>query len=174
MVSSRMRHGDADAKTPPIPPKVTTARGLVTPHTTRPLLRSTLAAALNGTTGHERFKSHRFMTLTRSQHQRHQVGVARRAPMDFGTEAPLAATQGVGFCCVGRTRRLLMRTNDGALDIVHGPLPLSSSIGLLLHAFKEALPGTGAAPAREAAGHGVPGAIAFGHMAPGRSGAKSP
>ena len=80
--------GDADTTPPPMPPNAATAIGLVAHDAVRTLLWSASTMTFDRTTGHERFKSSGFMTLTRAQHEGHQVFVARRAQMDFGAEAP--------------------------------------------------------------------------------------
>src|SRR5918999_322961 len=94
--------------------------------------------------------------------------------MNLGAEAALASTQSFCFSSVGRARRVLMSANDGAIDIVNGPVQLASGIGLLLDRLKEALPDAGSAPTIKAAGYGLPGAVAFGHIAPGGTGAQQP
>ena len=167
-------NGDADAPASQIPPNAAAAIGLVTHDATRPLLRSASATTFDRTPGHERFKSNDFMTLSRGQHKRHQVLVARRTQMHFGAEAALASTQSFGFSTIGRTRSMRVSANDGAVDIMHGPVQLARGISLLLDDLKEALPDAGSAPAIEAAGHGAPGAIAAGHIAPGGTGAQQP
>ena len=166
--------GDADATAPQMPPDVATAIGLVAHPTTRTLLRSAWATTFDRTTRHERFKPHGFVTLTRCQHKRHQVLVARSPKMHFGAEAALASTQGFRFRSFGRAGRVLMSANDGAIDIMNRPVQLTSGMGLLLDRLKEALPEAGSAPAIEAAGYGLPGAVAFGHVAPGGTGAQQP
>ena len=135
-----MRDGDADAMTPQMPPDVATAIGLVAYHTTRTVLGTASATAFDRTTRHERFKSNGFVALAGCQDERHQVFVARRTQMNFGAEPPLAATQGFGFSSFGRTGRVLMGANDGAIDIVNGPVQLASGIGLLLNGLKETSP----------------------------------
>ena len=87
-----VRDGDANATAPQMPPNGATAIGFVAYHTTRTLLRAAAAAPFDCTTGHERFKPNGFVTLTRCQHKRHQVFVARRAQMDFGAESATGAT----------------------------------------------------------------------------------
>ncbi len=169
-----MGDGDADATAPQLPPDVATAIRLLTHHATRTLLRSATATAFDRTTGHEGFKSNGFMTLSRGQYEGHQLLVACRSQMDFGAEAPLAATQSFGFSSFGRTGRVLVSSNDGAIDIVNCPVHLARGIGLLLDDLKEMLPDAGLAPAIEAAGHGAPGAIVVGQITPGCTGTKKP
>ncbi len=84
--------GDANAMTPQISPNASTAIGLVAHHATWPVLRAASAPAFDRTTRHERFKPNGFMPLTRCQYERHQLFLTRRAQMDFGAEAALAAT----------------------------------------------------------------------------------
>ena len=164
--------GDADATAPPMPPDVATAIGLVAHHTTRTLLRSAWATTFDRTTRHERFKPHGFVTLTQCQHKRHQVLVARSPKMHFGAEAALASTQGFRFSPVGRARRVLVSANNGAIDLMNGPVQLTRAIGLLLDGLKETLPDAGLAPAIETAGHGAPRTIALGYIAPRGTGAQ--
>ena len=139
--------GDADATAPQIPPDMATAIGLVAYHTTRTLLGSASAAALHGTTGHQRFKPNGFVTLAGCQHKRHQVFVARRAQMNLGAEAALASAQGFRLGSFGRTCGVLVSSHDGAINIMNRPVQLAIGIGLLLDGLKEALPDAGSAPA---------------------------
>jgi len=152
-----MRDGDGNATAPPIPPDMATAIGLVAHHTTRTVFGAASATAFDGSTGHERFAPNGFVTLSRCQHERHQLFVARRAQMNFRAEAAWAAIQGFRFSPFGRTGDVLMSTNDGAIDIMNRPVQLTCHIGLLLDSLKEALPDAGLAPAIEATGYRAPG-----------------
>jgi len=112
--------------------------------------------------------------LTRAEHERHQVLVVCRSQMHFGAETPLTAASGFSFGPSGRTRCMLVGSNDRAIDIVHGPGDLALGIGLLLHGLKETLPDTRFAPAIETAGHRAPRTIAFRQIAPRGTGAQHP
>src|SRR5688500_16866678 len=98
-----MRDGDANATAPQIPPDMATAIGFVAYHTTRTVFGTATATAFNCTTRHERFKPDGFVTLTRSQHKRHQLFVTRCPQMNFGAEAALASPQGFRFSSFGRS-----------------------------------------------------------------------
>jgi hypothetical protein len=69
---------------------------------------------------------------------------------------------------------MLMGANDGALDVVQIPVELPARLGWLLDGVKHVLPEAGPLPAVEGAGHGAPGAIALGQIAPGGPGAQNP
>jgi hypothetical protein len=69
---------------------------------------------------------------------------------------------------------MLVRTDDGAIHIVDSPVQVLCGVGLLLDRGKEASPDACLAPAVEAAGDGLPGAIPFGQVAPGSAGADDP
>jgi hypothetical protein len=102
------------------------------------------------------------------------VLVVCRSQMHFGAETPLTAASGFSFGPSGRTRCMLVGSNDRAIDIVHGPVDLALGIGLLLHGLKETLPDTRFAPAIETAGHRAPRTIAFRQIAPRGTGAQHP
>ena len=114
------------------------------------------------------------MPLTRAEHERHQVLVVCRSQRHFGAETPLTAASGFSFGPSGRTRGMLVGSNDRAIDRVHGPVDLALGIGLLLHGLKETLPDTRFAPAIETAGHRAPRTRAFRHIAPRGTGAQHP
>ena len=115
------------------------------------------------------------MPLARCQDQRHQLAAAFGADMDFRTEAALTATERFSLWapCMGPSR-MLVRTDDGAIHIVDIPVQVLGGVGLLLDRRKEASPDARLAPAVEAAGDGLPGAIPFGQVAPGSAGAEDP
>ena len=48
---------------------------------------------------------------------------------------------------------MLVRTHDGAVNVVYLPVQFAASIRCLLHSGKDALPDAGVAPALEAAVH---------------------
>ena len=89
----------------------------------------------------------------------------------LGMLCALASAQDFRLSPLAGTRRLLVSSNDRAINVMHRPVHLTSGIGLLLDRLKETLPDAGSAPAIEATGHGAPGAMAFGQITPGRTGA---
>ena len=169
-----VRDRDADAKTPQIRSDFAAAIGFVTHDATRPVLRTSSSMAFYRTTDHERFTSKGFVPLTRAEHARHQVLVVCRSQRHFGAETPLTAASGFSFGPSGRTRCMLVGSNDRAIDIVNGPVALALGIGLLRHGLKETLPETRFAPAIETAGHRAPRTIAFRQSAPRGTGAQHP
>src|SRR5258708_5385921 len=70
--------------------------------------------------------------------------------------------------------RMLMRSNNGAIDGVLVPIDLSSRIALLLQGFQHALPNASLLPPIKAAGYRAPRAIVVGQISPGRSGSQNP
>jgi len=154
------------------PPNFATALGLVAHHPTRTVLRSTTAASFDDPTRHDRFEPKRFVTLTRRQDKVHHLFFSRRLDMNFGAKSPLALAQGLGFSASWGTRRMLVSPNDRAIDIMNGPIHLARGVHLVLNALEQTLPDAGFAPAIEAAGHGAPGTIAVGQVAPGSAGAQ--
>ena len=169
-----VRDRDADAKTPQIRSDFAAALGFVTHDATRPVLRTSSSMAFYRTTDPERFKAKGFVPLTRAEHERHQVLVVCRSQMHFGAETPLTAASGFSCGPSGRTRCMLVGSNDRAIDIVHGPVERALGLGLLLHGLKETLPETRFAPAIETAGHRAPRTIAFRQIAPRGTGAQHP
>jgi hypothetical protein len=169
-----VRDRDPDTQTPQISSDFATAIGFVTDNATRPLLRTAPPAAFHGTTGHERFPSKGFVLLSGTEHKRHQVVLICCSEVNFGAEPPLTAASGFGFSSSGRTRCMLMRSNERAIDIVTVPGDFALGIGLLLHRLQETLPETGFLPAIEAAGHGAPTPIALGNITPGGTGTENP
>jgi hypothetical protein len=69
---------------------------------------------------------------------------------------------------------MLVRPDDGAIDIMDIPVELSCGVGALLDRGKEASPETCFAPAGEATGNGDPAAIPLGEVTPGGSCADDP
>ena len=69
---------------------------------------------------------------------------------------------------------MLVGSYDRAIDIVHRPIQLPRSIGLLLDGLKEPVPEPSLAPAIKAARHRTPRTIAFREIAPGGAGAEEP
>jgi hypothetical protein len=69
---------------------------------------------------------------------------------------------------------MLVRWDDGTIDIVEGPVELALAIGLLLKGVQHPLEHARFAPAVEAARHGPPRPIALGQIPPGGAGAQDP
>jgi hypothetical protein len=69
---------------------------------------------------------------------------------------------------------MVVRADDGAIHIMDIPVQVPCGVGLLLARGTEASPDACLAPAVEAAGNGLPGAIPFGDIAPGSAGAEEP
>ena len=67
-----------------------------------------------------------------------------------------------------------MRSDDGAVDIVKGPVKLAIAIGLRLESLKDSPEDIRLLPAVEAAGHRPPGTIALGQIPPRGSSAQAP
>jgi hypothetical protein len=80
---------------------------------------------------------------------------------------PNASVSGAFFCPSG----VLMGPDHGAIDVVQIPIQLAARLGLLLDGVKHRLPEAGPLPSVEATGHGAPGPIAYGQIAPGCPGA---
>jgi hypothetical protein len=95
--------------------------------------------------------------------------------MDFRTEAAWTATERFSLraLCMGPSR-VLVRANDGAIDIVDIPIRVCCGVGLLLARSKEASPDARLAPAVEAAGDGGPAAIPLGEVTPRSTGTEEP
>src|SRR4051794_15693018 len=70
--------------------------------------------------------------------------------------------------------RVLMGSNDRAIDTVLLPIDLSFCIGLLLQGFQHPLPHSGLHPPIKSAGHRTPRAIALGEVSPRRSRSHNP
>jgi hypothetical protein len=69
---------------------------------------------------------------------------------------------------------MLVRSDNGAIDEVDGPVQLPRRVGLGLDGGQEAVPAPGQPPAAEAAIQRGPGAIPFRDVPPGRTGAQLP
>jgi hypothetical protein len=62
---------------------------------------------------------------------------------------------------------VLVRPDDGGIQIVLLPIELAANIRLLLKRLKDALPDTGSSPTVEACGSRLPGAVFVGQVPPG-------
>jgi hypothetical protein len=169
------RNGDADTVAAQVLPNRATPVGLVTHQTTRPAFGAPTPVPFHSPAFHQGGESHGFVPLARGEDQCHQLAPAFCTNMNFRTEAALTAAERLGFRapCVG-SRRVLVRADDGAIHIMDIPVELPGSGGTLLDRRKEASPDTRLAPAVEAAGDGLPGAIPFRHVAPRGTGTDDP
>jgi len=69
---------------------------------------------------------------------------------------------------------MLVGPNNGAIDILHVPVDVAVGVGLGLHRREQLLPDPRVLPAIKPTGDRAPGAIAFGQIAPGSTGAQNP
>ena len=169
------RDGDTDTVASQVLPNLPTTVCLVTRQTTRPAFGAPAPSPFHGSACHQGFEGPRFVPLARGEDQCHQFAPAFRTEMHFRTEAALTAPErfGFGVPAVGPSR-MLVRADDGAIHIMDIPVQVPCGVGLLLDGGTEARPDACLAPAVEAAGNGLPGAIPFGHIAPGSAGADDP
>jgi hypothetical protein len=169
------RNGDADTVAAQVLPNLATTVGLVTHQTTRPAFGAPTPSPFHGSAFHQVFESSGLVSLPRRQHQRHQLARAFGSEMHFRTEAALTAAKRfrLRVACV-RPSRMLVRPDDGAIDIVDIPVELPCGVGALLDRGKEASPEACLAPAVEATGDGGPAAIPLGEVTPRGPGADDP
>jgi hypothetical protein len=152
------RDRDADTMAAQVLPNLPTAIRLVTDETLRPTFGASAPAPFHGPALHQRFEGDGFVPLARREDQRHQLAPAFRTEMDFGTEAALTAAECFGLRVPGvGPSRMLVRSDDSAIDIVESPVELPCGIGALLDRGKEASPEARLAPAIKPAGDGAPG-----------------
>ena len=169
------RDSDADTVAAQVLPNLATAVRFVTDETPRPAFGASAPAPFHGPTLHQRFEGYGFVPLTRREDQRHQLAPAFRTEMDFGTEAALTAAEGFGLRVPGEgPSRMLVRSDDSAIDIVEIPVELLCGIGALLDRGKEASPEARLAPAIKTAGDGAPGAVPLRQVTPGGAGTQEP
>ena len=169
------RDRDADPVASQGLPNLATTVSLVTYQTTRPTFGTPAPTPLHGPACPQGFKGHGFMPLARGEDQRHQLAPTFRTEMDFRTEAALTTAECFGLRALGvGPSRVLVRADDGAIDILDIPVELPRSVTLLLDRGKEAGPDACLAPAIEAAGNGRPGAIPLGQVAPWGPGTDDP
>jgi hypothetical protein len=169
------RDGETDTVASQVLPHLPTPVSLVPHQTTRSAFQAPTPDPFHGSACHQGFEGQSFVPLTRREDQRYQRAPAFRAEMDFRTEAALTATErfGLGVPAVGPSR-MVVRADDGAIHIMDIPVQVPCGVGLLLARGTEASPDACLAPAVEAAGNGLPGAIPFGDSAPGSAGAEEP
>jgi hypothetical protein len=169
------RDRDADTMAAQVLPNLPTAIRLVTDETLRPTFGASAPASLHGPALHQRFEGDGFVPLARREDQRHQLAPAFRTEMDFGTEAALTAAECFGLRVPGvGPSRMLVRSDDSAIDIVESPVELPCGIGALLDRGKEASPEARLAPAIKPAGDGAPGAVPLRQVTPGGAGTQEP
>jgi hypothetical protein len=167
--------GDAATVASQVLSNLATTVGLVTDQTTRPAFGAPAPAPFHGPTCHQGFEGHGFVPLARGEDQCHQLAPPFRTDMDCRTEAAWTAAERFGLWvpCAGPSR-VLVRADDGAIDIVDLPVQVLGGVGTLLDRRTEASPETRLAPAGEAAGAGGPAAIPLGEVAPWGTGTDEP
>src|SRR5437763_4943003 len=69
---------------------------------------------------------------------------------------------------------MLVGANDGAIDMMQAPIERAVGVRLLLEVRQDAVPDAGPAPAIEAGGHCLPGAVPLREIPPGRTRASEP
>jgi hypothetical protein len=169
------RDGDADTMASQVLPYLATTVGFVSYQTTRPPFGAPTPAPFHSPACHQSFEGHRFMPLARGEDQRHQLAPAFRADMDFRTEAALTATERFGLCTpAAGPRRVLVCSDDRAIDIVDIPVQVRGGIRTLLDCRKEASPAARFPPAIKTARHSAPRPIPLGQITPGGAGADDP
>ena len=169
----RDRH--PDAASPQILANLPAAVPLVAHHAPWSQARSSAAHPLDRPLLHQVLKGARLVALAWREHKRQRLAVAFGPHMHLGAEPTLTPSQrfvvGVTSRCA---RRVLMRANDGPIDVVDLPIEPASGICLLLQGVQDALPEALLAPAIEAAGEGGPGTVPHGDIAPGSTGPIEP
>lgn len=156
-------------------PNMPTTIGFITHHARGAQPWAADARSLDGTLLHHLIKDHGFVALPNRQDKGHRLAATLGTQVDLGAETALAAAQRFGLSgCMVRACRVLMRSNDGTIDVMRLPIQLPCRIGLRLHLFPNGLPDPFLAPAVVAAGNRLPLPIAFRNIAPGRSGALEP
>src|SRR5215510_7807493 len=169
------RDGHANTVAAQVLPNLATTVGLVTHETTRPAFGAPASATFHGAACHQVFESNGLVSLPRRQHQRHQLARTFGPDMDFRTEAALTAAQRFSLrTACACPSRMLVRPDDGTIDIVDIPVELPGGVSALLDRGKKARPDAGLAPTVEAAGDGGPAAIRLGQVAPGSTCADDP
>ena len=169
------RHGDADAVAPEVLADRAAAGGLVAHEATMAVFGTTAPTPLDGSACHQGFERHGLVALPRGQHQRHPLAPAFRADMDLRAEAALTAAECFGLRApCAYPSGMLVRPDHGAIHTVDIPGELLRGVRALLNRRKEASPNASLAPAGEAAGDGIPVAIALGQVAPGSACADNP
>ena len=169
------RDSDADTMAAQVLPNLPTAVRLVTDETPRPAFGASAPAPFHGPALHQRFEGDGFVPLARREDQRHQLAPAFRTEMDFGTEAALTAADCFGLRVPGvGPSRMLVRSDDSAIDIVEIPVELLCGISALLDRGKEASPEACLAPAIKTASDGAPEAVPLRQVTPGGAGTQEP
>jgi hypothetical protein len=69
---------------------------------------------------------------------------------------------------------MLVRSDDGTIDHVDGPIEAARLLSLLLHSRQDTLEEPRTAPAVETAGHSAPRTIPFRQISPGGAGTQEP
>ena len=169
------RDGDPDAVLSTKAPDRAAAVALVAHHPPGIPLMPSVSCPLHGPLGHQERKHRGLMAVARRQDERQKLAVPFRPHVDLRTEATLAAAERFGVCIAGEGAcRMLMRPDDGPIDIVRVPIELARAIGLLLDGRQKTRPEARLAPAIHTAGDGAPGAIPLRQVTPGGAGTQQP
>jgi hypothetical protein len=126
------------------------------------------ARSFDGSLLHQMRQDRCLVVLSWGENQCHEPAVSLDAHMYLGAEPTLAAAQcfGSGVTAFG-TRRMLMSTHNGAVDLMLLPVDLLLGVCLCLQRLKDACPDACFLPSIEAAGDCRPGAIALWDIASG-------
>src|SRR5262249_2943994 len=97
-----------------------------------------------------------FVPLAGGEEDDHWLTTALGPQLRLGPEAAPASSQGFIASPLAGACRMLMGTDDGAVNKMEAPVQLASGIGLLLEACQDVLPDTRCLPAVEPAGNSLP------------------
>jgi hypothetical protein len=104
---------------------------------------------------HKLLENGRFVLLTRREYKTERLTLAFCSQMNFGAKTTLAATEGFNFSItMGCSSRVLMGSNDGAVNIMDLPIELASGVSVLLDKLKELVPKPLFTPPIKPAGNG--------------------
>src|SRR5919199_1374923 len=133
--------GVADAPPPQVRPDLPAAVAFVPHHALGAQPRPSTSRSLDRTLRHQLFKHRGLVLFPRREHDGQGLAMALDPQMDFGAEAALAPPQRLGWWVpLFGTCRVLVRANDGGVDMMHVPIQFSSSIGVGLDCIIDALP----------------------------------
>jgi|SRR5215831_12426256 len=168
-------NGDPDAVLAAVLPNSPTAIALVAHHPPWPQLGPASPGPLHGSLGHQVRKHRGLMPVAGGEDEGHELPLTFGPDVDFGTEAALTPPERFsvrvsagGACC------MLVRADDGAVDIVHLPVEVARTVSVLLEGGQEACPEARFAPAIKTARDRAPGAIPLGEVTPGGACTENP
>ena len=162
------RDGNPDAVLPAIMPDLATAVPLVADDTAGTALWAPAPRPLDSPLVHQVGEERGLMPMPRRQDACHELAAAFSPDVDFRTEAALTPAEGFGICATGVCAcRMLMRPDDGAIDVVGVPIELACTISLLLDGCQKTSPQTGLPPAIKPTGDGAPWAKPLWQITPG-------